>query len=91
MNTAQRYALAACATLALTACAPKMHPTKEQVESVTGLSMDAVTAKIGAPYVVTNAGESVWWDYNGIAMPDGSKNGTCQVIFVNSVASKVKC
>ncbi|MBI1173947.1 MAG: hypothetical protein GC139_01625 [Sideroxydans sp.] len=91
MNTAQRLTLAACAAFALAACAPQMHPTKEQVESVKGLSMDAVQKKIGGPYVVTNAGDSVWWDYNGITMPDGSKGGTCQVIFVNGVASQVKC
>lgn len=91
MNTALRLALAACATVVLAACGPKMHPTKEQVESVRGLTMDAATAKIGGPYVVTNAGDSVWWDYNNVLMPDGSKNGSCQVVFKNGIAIEVKC
>lgn len=91
MNKASRLMLIAAAALALTACAKRQHPTQEQVKSVVGLSMEAVKAKIGGPYVVTNAGESVWWDYNEIAMPGGSNDGTCQVIFVNGIASKVKC
>ena len=91
MNKASRLVLAVIAGAALAACAPKVHPTKAQLESMAGLSMDAVAAKIGGPYVVTNAGESIWWDYNGIAMPDGSKDGTCQIIFVHDVAKQVKC
>lgn len=91
MNTVQRLSLAIFGVLALAACKPRMHPTQQQVKDVVGLSMDAVKKKIGGPYVVTNAGESVWWDYNELAMPGGSKDGTCQVIFVKGVATKVKC
>jgi outer membrane protein assembly factor BamE (lipoprotein component of BamABCDE complex) len=84
-------ACAACAALALSACAPRQNLTTKQVQSVAGMTMDQVEAKLGGPYVVTNAGDSVWWDYNDITTPDGRTSGTCQVVFVNGVASKVKC
>jgi hypothetical protein len=91
MKTTLRLTLAACTGLALAACGPQIHPTRKQMESLVGLSMDAVRHKVGGPYVVTNAGESVWWDYNNVAMPGGSNDGQCQVIFVNEVATKVRC
>jgi len=91
MKTALRLTLAACAGLVLTACGPQQHFTQKQMESMKGHSMDMVRNQIGGPYVVTNAGESVWWDYNGIVMPDGSKDGTCQLVFVKDVVSKVRC
>ena len=91
MKTALRLTLAACTGLVLAACGPTQHFTQKQMESMTGQSMDMVRKQIGGPYVVTNAGESVWWDYDGITMPDGSKDGTCQIVFVHEVAKQVKC
>ena len=91
MKTALQVVLAACAGLALTACGPQVHITQKQMESMKGHGQEWVRNAIGGPYVMTNAGASIWWDYNGIAMPDGSKDGTCQIIFVHDVAKQVKC
>ena len=91
MKTALRLALAASTVLFLAACGPKQHFTQKQMESMKGHSMDMVRNSIGGPYVVTDAGSSVWWDYNGITMPDGSKEGTCQLVFVKDVVSEVRC
>ena len=91
MKTALRLALATFAALLLAACGPTVHYTQKQMESMAGHSMDMVRSKIGGPYVVTDAGSSMWWDYNGIIMPDGRKDGTCQIVFVKGIATKVRC
>lgn len=91
MKTALRLALAASTGLLLAACGPQQHFTQKQMESMKGHSMDWVRHTIGGPYVTTDAGRSWWWDYNGIIMPDGRKDGTCQVVFVKDVATEVKC
>ena len=91
MNKALRLVLPLCIGAALAACAPKPHLTQKQIESMAGKTMDAVKRSIGGPYVVTNAGDSVWWDYNNIIMPDGTKDGTCQLVFVHDVVKEVKC
>jgi hypothetical protein len=91
MTTTRIMFLTACAALLLAACSPRPRLTTKDVEGVSGMTMDQVQERLGGPYVVTNAGDSVWWDYNDIIEPDGRDTGTCQVVFVNGVASKVKC
>jgi hypothetical protein len=89
MNT-RRLMLAAGMGL-LAACAPKPHLTQQQVEGVSGLGMEEVKARLGGPHVVTNAGDSVWWDYDRIMTPDGKDDGTCQIIFKQGRANTIKC
>lgn len=88
MNTSR---LIFAAAIALAACTPKMHPTLEQVKSVQGLGMEEVKAKIGGPHVVTDAGDSVWWDYDNIALPNGNHDGACQIIFRKGRVDTIKC
>ena len=91
MKTALQLALVAIVGLVLSACGPQQHFTQAQIESMNGHGMDWVKDRIGGPYVVTDAGESVWWDYNNIIMPDGRKDGTCSLVFVKGMVTKVKC
>ncbi len=91
MNPTTRLMLTACAGLALAACSPRPHLTVQQVQSVKGLDMDQVKAKLGGPHVVTDAGDSVWWDYDDITTAEGKSTGSCQVIFKKGVADQVKC
>ncbi len=91
MNATTRMILMACAGLALAACTSRPHLTSQQVESVTGLPMEAVEAKLGKPHVVTNAGDTVWWDYDNIVTPSGNEGGTCQVIFKKEKVDSIKC
>jgi hypothetical protein len=88
MTSTHRMLLTACAALALAACTPRPKLNVKDVKGVAGMSMDQVQARLGGPYVVTNAGDSVWWDYNDI---QGNASGTCQVVFKNDVASEVRC
>lgn len=88
MTTSRRLLFTALAVLAIAACAPRPKLTEQDVKSVAGMTMDQVKSKLGGPYVVTNAGDSVWWDYNDI---QGNASGTCQIVFVNGVANKIKC
>lgn len=90
MNPTTRLILAACAGIALAACAPKLHLTVQQVQSVKGLDMDQVKAKLGGPRVITDAGESVWWDYDNVTTAEG-KSAACQVIFRKGIAEEIKC
>lgn len=91
MKTTLRLSLAACTALLLCACGPQQHFTQKQMESMAGHGMDWVKDRIGGPYVVTNAGSSVWWDYNNIVMPDGRQDGSCQLVFVKGMVTQVKC
>ena len=91
MNITRRLTLAACVALALGACTPRPHLTVQQVQSVTGLSMQDVNAKLGLASSITNAGDSVWWEYIEIATPDGNNDGDCHVIFKGGIAVNVKC
>ncbi len=77
--------------LTLAACAPKPQLTTQQVLGVKGLSKDAVREKLGGPHVVTDAGDSIWWMYDDVAMPDKQNTTSCQVIFRKGVADTVKC
>lgn len=91
MKTSLRLILAASVGILLSACGPSQHFTQKQMESMKGHGMDWVKDRIGGPYVVTNAGQSIWWDYNGIIMPDGRKDGTCQLVFVKNMVTQVRC
>ncbi len=95
MNTTRTLTFAALvvsgALLALSACTPKPHITTQQVQGVMGLSMDEVRAKLGGPHVVTDAGDSVWWDYDDVAAADGKGSASCQVIFKKGVVDRIKC
>ena len=83
--------LAACAALMLGACTERPHLTVQQVKSVVGLSMSEVDDKLGRASSITDAGDSVWWEYIGIAMPNGTTDGSCHVVFRRGVAVDVKC
>jgi len=83
--------LTAIAALALAACTPQPHLTMQQVKSVTGLSMEDVNAKLGRASSITDAGDSVWWEYIEIATPDGNNDGSCHVVFRKGIAVDVKC
>jgi len=91
MSTTRRLTLAACAALALGACTPQQHLTTQQVQSVAGLSMEDVNAKLGRANSITNAGDSVWWEYTEITTPNGNNDGSCHVVFRDGVAVAVKC
>ncbi len=91
MNIPSRMALVACFGIALAACAPKPQLTAQEVQSVGGLSMEAVEAKLGSPHVITNAGDSVWWDYDNIVMPDGKSKSSCQIVFKKGTVDSIKC
>jgi hypothetical protein len=91
MNTIHRLTLTACAALALAACTPQPHLTTQQVQSVTGLSMGEVYTKLGRASSITNAGNSVWWEYVGITTANGNNDGACHVVFKNDVVSEIKC
>jgi len=91
MKTVRLLSLAACAALMLGACTERPHLTDKQVKSVVGLSMSEVDAKLGRASSITDAGNSVWWEYIGIAMPNGTTDGSCHVVFKNGVAVEVKC
>lgn len=91
MNTPRLITLAAFTALALAACAPKTHLTSQQVQGVAGLSMDAVSAKLGRASSITDAGNSVWWEYIGVTLPNGNTEGSCHVVFKQGVAVEVRC
>lgn len=91
MNTARLLTLSACAALMLGACAPKPTMTDKDVKSVVGMSMSAVDAKLGRASSITDAGDSVWWEYINITMPNGNTDGSCHVVFRHNVAVEVKC
>ena len=91
MNTIRLLSLAACTALTLGACTPSQHRTVQDVKSVVGLSMSAVDAKLGRASSITDAGDSVWWEYIGIAMPNGTTDGSCHVVFRKGVVVDVKC
>ncbi len=90
MNPTSRLILTACMGMALAACSPQPHLTAQQVQSVKGLGMEQVKAKLGGPHVVTDAGDSVWWDYDTVTT-EGKSAGSCQVIFKKGVADQIKC
>ncbi len=91
MNTTRLLTLSACAALMLGACAPKPTMTDKDVKSVVGMSMSAVDAKLGRASSITDAGDSVWWEYINITMPNGNTDGSCHVVFRHNVAVEVKC
>lgn len=91
MSTARRLILTACAALALAACTPAQHLTTKQVESVAGLTMEAVNAKLGRASSITDAGDSVWWEYINIITPNGNSDGSCHITFRKGIAVAVKC
>lgn len=91
MNTTRRLTLAACAALALAACAPKPHLTTKQIETVKGLGMGEVQARLGMADSVTNAGNSIWWEYINVTTANGHNDGDCHVVFKNDVASEIRC
>lgn len=89
MNRYRNFFIAAL--FALAACKQSPPLTIQQIESVKGLGMDAVRAKIGGPHVVTDAGESVWWDYDNVTTSDGKPANNCQVIFKKGIVAEVHC
>jgi hypothetical protein len=91
MITTRLLTLAAGAALLLGACAPKSHLTTEQVKSVVGLSMEAVSQKLGRASSITDAGNSVWWEYIEVAKPNGNTDGDCHIVFRQGVAVEVRC
>ncbi len=91
MNTTRLLAFAACTALLLGACTPRPRMSTEDVKSVKGLSMAAVDAKLGRASSVTNAGDSMWWEYIGLTTPSGNTDGSCHIVFRNGVATEVKC
>jgi hypothetical protein len=95
MNASRRLISAAllipASLIVLAACAPKPHLTTLQVQGVMGLSMEEVKAKLGGPHVITNAGDSVWWDYDDVTTPDGNGSVSCQVVFKKDTVSQIKC
>jgi hypothetical protein len=91
MRTTRILILAACAALALGACTPKEPLTRQQVKSMVGLSMGDVNAKLGRASSITNAGDSIWWEYIGIATTNGANDAACHIIFKDGVAKEVRC
>lgn len=96
MDITRRLTLSACAALALaalalSACAPKPHLTMQQVQSVAGLGMGDVNAKLGRASSITDAGDSVWWEYIDIATANGNNDGSCHIVFRKGIAVNVKC
>ncbi|HEY5993963.1 MAG TPA: hypothetical protein VIU46_05095 [Gallionellaceae bacterium] len=91
MSTTRLLTLSACAALVLGACTPKPHLTTEDVKNVVGLSMGAVDAKLGRASSITDAGDSVWWEYINIIKPNGNTDGSCHIVFRKNVAVEVKC
>ena len=91
MNITRRFVLAACAALALAACTAKEYLTEKQVQSVIGLSMEAVNAKLGRASSITDAGGSVWWEYIDIATQNGNNDGACHITFKKGIAVAIKC
>jgi hypothetical protein len=83
--------LATCAALVLGACTERPHLTAQQVKSVVGLSMGVVDSQLGRASSITDAGDSVWWEYIGIAMPNGTTDGSCHIVFRKGVAVEVRC
>ena len=91
MNTARLFSLAACAALLLAACSQRPPMTPQDVKSVVGMSMSDVDAKLGRANSITDAGDSTWWEYINITMPNGNTDGSCHVVFRRNVAVEVKC
>ncbi len=91
MNRITKMILLTCAGLAFAACSPRPHVNLQQVQSVMGLNMDQVRAKLGGPHVVTDAGDSVWWHYNEVTTADGKSAVSCQVIFTKGVVNRINC
>ncbi len=91
MNTTRLLTLAAVAAIALAACTPRPKITTQQVQSVTGLGMADVEAKIGRATSVTNAGDSIWWEYINVTTPNGNDDGACHIVFRKGIAVEVKC
>jgi hypothetical protein len=91
MKSVYLLSLAVCAALVLGACTERQHLTDKQVKSVVGLSMSAVDDKLGRASSITDAGDSVWWEYIGITMPNGNTDGSCHIVFKKGVAVEVRC
>lgn len=91
MNITRRLILIAGVALALAACTSRPPLTVKQIESVKGLSMQEVQARLGMGDSVTNAGDSIWWEYINVATPDGNNDGDCHVVFKDEVATEVRC
>ncbi len=91
MNIIRPLTLAACAALLLAACTPRPHLAAQDVKSVVGLDMAAVEAKLGRATSVTDAGNSMWWEYDGIVTANGNNDASCHVVFKQGVAVEVKC
>ena len=78
------------AALMMTACGPAKKLTTRQVEGVVGLSEDEVRAKLGGPHYLTNAGDSVWWSYDGVTDENGAPV-ECHVVLKGGRVDKVEC
>jgi hypothetical protein len=89
-KTGTALAAAMLVALMLTACGPAKKLTTQQVQSVVGLSEDEVRAKLGGPHYLTNAGESVWWSYDGVIDTNGAPV-ECHVILRAGRVDKVEC
>ncbi len=89
-TTTRLLTLAACALL-LGACTPKEHLTAQQVKAVVGLNMEAVSHKLGRASSITDAGNSIWWEYIGVTLPNGNTEGSCHIVFKQGVAVEVRC
>jgi len=91
MKVSRPLITAACAALALVACTPRPHLAAQDVKSVVGLSMADVEAKLGRATSVTDAGDSMWWEYDGIVTANGNNDASCHVVFRKGIAVQVKC
>ncbi len=91
LTPARLLALSLGAALLLGACTPRPKMTTQAVKSVVGLSMADVDAKLGRATSITNAGDSIWWEYDGLTTPAGNTDGSCHIVFRNSVAVEVRC
>jgi hypothetical protein len=78
------------AVLALAACQPQKSLTTRQVQEVVGLSEDEVRARLGGPHYLTDAGDSVWWNYDGVAGASGV-SVSCHVILKAGRVDRVEC
>lgn len=89
-NSGTAMVAAMLAVLALGACKPEKPLGYQQVQGVVGLSESEVHARLGGPHYLTDAGESVWWNYDGVTGANGYAV-SCHVIFKAGIVDKVAC
>jgi outer membrane protein assembly factor BamE (lipoprotein component of BamABCDE complex) len=89
-KTGAAFAATALAVFMLVACESGKQLTTKQVQAVAGMGEDEVRARLGGPHYLTNAGDSVWWNYDGVADASGAPV-SCHVIFKAGRVDKVEC